>query len=446
MVAVFPFKGFRYVESKVGKFDNAVAPPYDVINGPMQEKLHGLSPYNIAKVTRGEKRDTDSDLDNEYTRAAGFLDQWVAEGALTQEDAPAIYAHSQEFEAAGATHTRIGFISLLKLEEFCKGGGDTCVGVHQHEETLAKDIIDRLSLLRATKTNLGQIFCIYGDKEGEVDGYLKEAMQAPALMEVTDDENVIHRLWAITDEGKLQDIQQIMADKSLIIADGHHRYKTALQYSKENTDDAAQLRMMTIVNMFQEGLVVLPTHRLIQNVDDFNAEILLEKIGENFEVEEFSFTQEDEMDAREKMFSGMKSVFDAGGCALGCYCKTQKYYILKLKDTGVMDSVSGHSDAWKKLDVTVLHSIILDRMLGIDKEKLAAGTIGGGSLVEYVKDIGDAVQESIDKVNGGYQTVFYMNPTRVEEVETVATGHETMPQKSTFFYPKIFTGFTLYRL
>jgi uncharacterized protein (DUF1015 family) len=240
----------------------------------------------------------------------------------------------------------------------------------------------------------------------------------------------------------------VLDDKYVIIADGHHRYKTALQYSKEHPEDEpAGYRMLAFVNIMNKGLVILPTHRLVQGIEGFEPEKLITALKNDFDMEDFEFGTGDDLAARQTMFNRMEELFKAGKHAFGLYCKDGRYYTLVLKHESLMDRIQGHSDAWKRLDVTILHTLILEDQLGIDKEKLAAGTIEGGSYVEYIKAIGDAVQGSIEKVNEkGYQAVFFMNPTKVKEVEDVATNHETMPQKSTFFYPKMYTGFVIHRL
>ena len=234
-----------------------------------------------------------------------------------------------------------------------------------------------------------------------------------------------------------------MAGNFAIIADGHHRYKTALAYSRENPGImSARHRMMTFVNMSNPGLVVLPTHRLVQHIDGFDMISLIEKLKMDFDVKSYGPGET----ARDEMFACMDADFSGSKHAFGIYGNDKNFYGLTLRDETVMDEIGGKSDAWKKLDVTILHTLILDRYLGINKEKLASGTIGGGSFVEYIKGIGNAVNESIEMVDGGAQAVFFMNPTKVSEVEAVAGNFETMPQKSTFFYPKVYTGFTINKL
>jgi uncharacterized protein (DUF1015 family) len=448
MVKIVPFKGYRYNKEKVNDYKLVVSPPYDVINSDMQKKLHEGSEYNIAHIIKGKKFPTDSEENNEYIRASNLLESWIGEGVLKREEVPTIYVLAQDFVIDGQKMTRAGFIALVELEDMCSSSDSSgkCSGVHQHEETLPKDIQDRLNCLSTTKANFGLIFSIYTDESRTVDQILEDKMSKTPLMEVTDDEGITHRLWAISDPEKIHKIQEVLQSRYIIIADGHHRYKTALRYNKEHPDESSKYRMLAFVNTMNKGLVILPTHRLVQRVEGFGCEKLLSSLSEDFEIETFEFP-DDDTKARSNMFRRLDDHFTEGSNALGLYCNDGKYYSMVLKNENIMDAISDHSDAWKHLDVTILHKLILEDRLGLDKKKIASGTIEGGSYVEYIKAVGDAVLRSVDKVNNsGYQAVFFMNPTKVEEVEEVATNHETMPQKSTFFYPKVYTGFVINKL
>ncbi len=449
MVKIVPFQGYRYNKNKIPDFECVISPPYDVINTELQKKLHEASEYNVAHLIKGKKFASDTEENNEYIRAFKLLDAWIEKGVLIREEVSSFYVLAQDFEIFGERMTRTSLVALLKLEELCKSTDSegTCKGVHQHEETLPKDIEDRLNLLRATKANFGLIFAIYSDKERLVDTILEDSMGKPHLMEITD-AGVTHRLWTMDDENDIARIKEVLDDKYVIIADGHHRYKTALQHSKEHPGDESRgFRMIALVNTMNKGLVILPTHRLIQGIEGFEPKKLITALANDFDIEDFEYSAGDDKTARQAMFRRMEELFSTDKHAFGLYCRNGRYYTLVLKHENLMDGIQGYSDAWKRLDVTILHTLILEDQLGIDKDKLAAGTIEGGSYVEYIKAIGDAVAKSIDKVNEkGYQAVFFMNPTRIREVEDVATNHETMPQKSTFFYPKVYTGFVMHRL
>lgn len=442
MVNVKPFRAFRFNTTKVGDLAKVVTPPYDIIKGKMIDDLQGLSKFNMAWIIKNKPRDDDTPENNQYTRARDHLNQWIEEGALKQDDTESFYVYGQNFEVDGQELFRFGFIGLMELEEFASAASnpDTFTGVLQHEETLPKDIIDRLSLCRACMANFGQIFVIYPDNEGSIDSILMKNMKKAPVGDVTDREGVRHRLWMIRDEADVRGIIGKMNKTYVIIADGHHRYKTALTLSKENPDlESAKYRMLTFVNIKNPGLLVLPTHRLVQNLDNFSKQDLLQNIRKYFDLEIF--------DSKDEMFNLMNSMFEEKRHAFGLFLNDGKFYALTLRDQSVMDKLlPDKSPELRSLDVAILHALVLDKMLGIDKEKLLQGTMKGGGYVIYIKGIGDAVDESIQSVKDGAQAVFFMNPTRVEEVEAVSKNFEVMPQKSTFFHPKVWTGFTINKL
>ncbi|MCK5390005.1 MAG: DUF1015 domain-containing protein, partial [Candidatus Thorarchaeota archaeon] len=442
VVRVKPFRAFRYDESKVGDLSKVVTPPYDIIKGAKVDELQGLSEHNIAWIIKNKPRDDDTPENNQYTRARDYLNKWVVDNSLKQDEKESFYVYGQDFEVEGKNLFRFGFIGLIELEEFASEAPSSgkFTGVLQHEETLPKDIVDRLSLCRSSMANFGQIFVIYPDKEGSVDAILEKNMKKNPVADITDNAGVRHRLWAVDDESDVQAVSTNMDDKYIIIADGHHRYKTALALSKENPDlESARYRMLTFVNISNPGLVVLPTHRLVQNLEDFSKENLLKDIKDYFDLETF--------DNKDEMFNRMNKMFTQSKHSFGLFMDDGNYYALTLRDMKIMDSLlADKSQELRSLDVAILHALILDKMLGIDKEKLLQGTMKGGGFVSYIKGIGDAVDESISTVKASAQAVFFMNPTRIEEVESVSKNFESMPQKSTFFHPKVWTGFTINKL
>ncbi|NHJ13157.1 MAG: DUF1015 domain-containing protein [Candidatus Thorarchaeota archaeon] len=442
MVCVIPFRAYRYDENKVGNIKKVVTPPYDIIKGKMVDELQNKSPFSISWIIKNKPEEGDTTDNNQYTRARDFLNKWVEEGVLKQEERESFYVYGQDFEVEGKKLFRFGFIGLIELEDFAteKPSAGKVAGVLQHEETLPKDIEDRLNLCRASLAQYGQIFVIYPDHEGHIDTILRTKMNEEPAIDVTDDEGVRHRIWVIDESGDTAAITKHMEDKYVIIADGHHRYKTALALSRENPElETAKYRMLTFVNISNPGLVILPTHRLVQNLEDFSAEDLLSGIRQYFNVASF--------DNREDMFTLMDDRFKAKEHAFGLYLNDGRYYTLTLQNREAIDKLlSDKSHEHRNLDVAILHSLILDKILGIGKEKLAQGTMKGGGYVVYIKGIGDAVEEAVKSVQNEAQAVFFMNPTRIEEVEAVSKNLEVMPQKSTFFYPKVWTGFTINKL
>lgn len=442
MVQIKPFKAYRFDETKAGDLSRLVTPPYDIIKGDMVDKFQSLSQYNMAWIIKNKPQQSDTTSSNQYTRARDHLSKWINEGILIQDEKESFYVYGQDFEIDGRKMFRFGFIGLIKLEEFANSApsSGSFSGVLQHEETLPKDIEDRLNLCRSAMANFGQIFVIYPDHERVIDAVLERYMENKPISDVVDGDGVRHRVWRIDSERDIRRIVELMENKYIIIADGHHRYKTALALSKEHPElESAKYRMLTFVNISNPGLAVLPTHRLVQNLEVFSKEKLLEEISKYFDVEIFSKT--------EKMFELMKKKFQNSEHSFGLFVDDGNFYVLTLNDLSIMNRLLPEkSKELRRLDVTILHTLILDKMLGIDKHKLEQGTMKGGGFVTYIKGIGDAIEESIKSVQKDGQAVFFMNPTRVSDVEAVSKNFECMPQKSTFFQPKVWTGFTINKL
>lgn len=432
------FKAYRFNSDVVGDVGRCIAPPYDVVNDAQQARLYQQSPYNIVRIIRGRTETGDNEKKNQYTRAADYLKNWLQKGVLKQDGKEAIYAYVQDFEIAGASYRRSGFVALGKLAEFGSG-------VRPHEKTLDGPKADRLKLMQATAAQFGQIFMLYQDAQKTADKIIEKTVAAKKpVIDFTDEDRVKHQLFIIDDAKDISVIVQAMNDKETLIADGHHRYETALNYRRTTNNPAADWQMMTFINMQNPGLVILPTHRLIGDIADFDFKKLLVELANDFECTKFAFSARlNKADAKKKMFEKMRSEFDAGRSCFGLYAANGAFYVIILKNYAVMDRIVPQlSIASRKLDVTILHKLILEKILGIGDEQLA-----GESNIEYIKDIGEAVDGAITKVDSGEkQVLFFMNPTKVEQVKQVAAANEKMPQKSTFFYPKIFSGLTINKL
>jgi uncharacterized protein (DUF1015 family) len=432
------FKAYRYNPEVVGDSGTCIAPPYDVINPQQQKKLYEQNPYNIVRIILGKQEPTDNDKKNQYSRAADYLKDWLSKGVLKQDEKETIYAYVQDFEVAGKKYSRSGFIALGKLARFGQG-------VRPHERTLDGPKADRLKLSQATAAQLELVFMLYDDPQRDTDKIIEKATAGKkSIIEFTDDDGVQHRLFAIDSQQDTSRLVQLMAQREVLIADGHHRYETAMNYYNLTKNPAAQWLMIAFVNMHNKGLVILPTHRLVGSVGDFNFKKLLTELSRDFECTKFAFSAKlNKANARKKMFEKMRAEFDATRCCFGIYAADGAFYVIVLKSYAVMDEIVPQlSDASRKLDVTVLHKLILERILGIGEQALA-----GETNIEYIKDIGSAVDEAIAAVDKGQkQAVFFMNPTQAEQVKQVAAANEKMPQKSTFFYPKIFSGLTINKL
>jgi uncharacterized protein (DUF1015 family) len=429
-----PFKAYRFNKTVVGDVGRCIAPPYDVIDSDLQDRLYKKSEYNVVQITKGKTSPSDSPGNNPYTRAANLLADWLATDVLKRDADDTIYGYVQDFQVASKKFNRFSFISLAKLEELGKG-------VRPHEHTLAGPKIDRLNLRRATKASFGLVFMLYQDAQNVADKIIQKAAKQKPLIDFADEQDVRHRLFAITDTSDIDAVTKMMATKTCIIADGHHRYETALAYYKETGAPAAQYVLTAFVNASHKGLCVLATHRLIQNVKNFNANKLLAEMQKDFELATFSFEGEKAKElARKKMLDKMKAEFDADKNAFGIYTGDGAFYVAVLKDKRLMDSTTPNmSDAWKSLDVAVLHKLIIEKHLGINEQCLAEG-----GNIEYVKDAGEAIDDSINQVDSGAkQAAFFVNPTRMEQIESVTAAGERMPQKSTFFFPKVYTGLVI---
>ncbi|MBL7154766.1 MAG: DUF1015 domain-containing protein [Phycisphaerae bacterium] len=435
-----PFRAFRFDSAVVGDAGRCVAPPYDVISPEQQQSLYEQNEYNIVRIIKAKADPSDNDSDNRYTRAADYLNGWIESGALKQDATDAIYAYAQDFDVGATAFQRLTFVALARLEEF-----GPPAPVRAHEEILSKPMLDRLNLKKAIAADLGLVFMLYEDKIGIADEIIENAMAGQTLLDFIDDQDVRHRLFGITAEEDVGAIVQMMTDKSCIIADGHHRYTTGLTYSKESTNPAAKYQMLAFTNICHEGLIVLATHRLVANLEAFDMAKLLADLERSFEVTKLSFNDSAgaKADARQKMLDQMKARHDNGEKAFGIYGPDKAFYLAVLKDHASMDAaVPDKSEAYGSLDVAVLHKLILEQILGIDEKRRA-----NGENLQYVKDTPNAIDESIAQVDAGEkQAAFFMNPIKMSQLIDVTDAGERMPQKSTYFYPKMYTGLTINKL
>ncbi|UCC21931.1 MAG: DUF1015 domain-containing protein [Planctomycetota bacterium] len=437
IMQIKPFKALRFNETVVGDAGSCIAPPYDVISSAQQQQLYEKSEYNIVRIIKGKQQPSDDSKKNRYTRAADHLNTWLQKGVLTQDRTDTIYAYVQDFHAAGRDLQRNSFIALAKLEEYGKT-------VRPHEHTLDEPKVDRLNLRKATDAEFGLVFMLYEDKQSIADKIIERAAKQKPLIDSTDEQDVRHRLFAITLKDDIEQITNMMLDKNCIIADGHHRYETALNYQKQTPNAAAAYQMIAFVNTCQEGLLIFATHRLVASLENFSFEKLLADLKNHFDINEFPFdSPQAKTEAKEKMLNRMKAELALDKHAFGIYAANSAFYTAVLRDSKIMDSAeSNMSLPSKALDVSVLHRLILEQLLGIDEKKLARG-----GNIEYVKDTNNAIDESIAKTDQGQkQIAFFMNPVTMQQLKTVTDAGERMPQKTTYFYPKVNTGLTINKL
>jgi uncharacterized protein (DUF1015 family) len=447
MAQVHPFRAYRYNPAHVA-FEQVLTQPYDKISPAMQEQYYSFDPHNLIAVEKGRVFPDDSPEENVYTRGAAALESWIRSQVVTPDTAPAFYAYSQEYTVPGTDErrTRRGFIGAGKLEDYSAGV------VFRHEQTLSGPKADRLELLRHTRTHTGQLFMLYSDPARRVDAILEEAAAAgPPATDVRDEYGVLHRLWIISDPARVAKIQRAMADQKLVIADGHHRYETALNYRNEcrarasvigepSPDAPCERAMMTFINTRSEGLTVLPTHRVVSRLPEFSWEKLRGHLHPWFELESFAYsTNGEQAEARTRFLDRLAASprRAIGVAAAGAAPKA--YFLLTLRPgADPARLLPNVSPLQSELDVVLLHRGILEAGMGITPQSVSAE-----ANLAYERDA-VAAMEAVDR--GVAQIAFLLNPVDVEQVMRIATAGEVMPQKSTDFYPKLLSGITMYRV
>jgi uncharacterized protein (DUF1015 family) len=445
MAQVYPFRAFRY-NPDYSSFDRVLTQPYDKISPAMQDKYYAADPHNLIAVEKGRTFSTDTPENNVYTRAALALQDWIRKSVVVQDPTPAFYAYTQEYTVPGSDErrTRRGFIGAGKLEEYSAGV------VFRHEHTLSGPKADRLELLRHTKTSTGQLFFLYSDEQKTIDALLAEVESTgrPAT-EMHDEYGVVHRLWVIAEPARVAAIQKAMENQKLVIADGHHRYETALNYRNECRTRAGKViedapyerAMMTFINTRSEGLTILPTHRVAANLHDFHWADFRRYLEPWFSAEAFPFPDDSSKAEARKQFLA-RLVAARSQRAIGVYpaAEPQKraFYVLTLRPgVDLAQLLPDVSPLQRELDVVLLHEGILEPALGITSEALAAE-----ANLTYEREAAAAL-DAVD--NGRGQISFLLNACDVEQVMKIATSNEVMPQKSTDFYPKLMSGITMYR-
>ncbi len=441
---IFPFRGITYHHKTIADMNQVVTQPYDKIDESMQQNYYRRGDYNIVRIILGQDEAGDTEQHNKYTRAADYFNSWLKEKILCQADTPGIYAYHQTYQLAdGVSRVRKGFVALGKLRDYSEGG------VKPHENTLAGPKADRLNLMRTTRANFGQIFMLYSDPEYEIDNILAPHAAKPAGTTARAEYGVVHQMWLITDEAAIRKIQAVMANKDVFIADGHHRYETALNFRNEirakglssEGNESVDNCMMTFVNIYDKALSILPTHRAVFGIDPGKIDSMKKEAGNYFTIDEFKFGNDSEETTVRKTF--LQAITEKGRQAhcFGLYIHNENSYkLLTLKATAILDKLDAgeHSQAYRELDVSILHSVLLRHFLGIDAKALAEER-----NIRYEKE----ADEAINKVKtGDFQMVFLVNPTKIEQVEKIALRGERMAQKSTDFFPKLITGMVMNKL
>jgi uncharacterized protein (DUF1015 family) len=409
MAEIIPFRGLLYDPSRVS-IGEVVAPPYDIITGDVRESLYSQSPYNIVRIDFGKEEPGDNEAENKYTRAKGYLDTWTSDGILTRSGKPSFYAYEMIYHVHGVKKRLPGFLCLVKLEALGEGS------IYPHECTYSNPKQDRLNLLKACEANISPIFSLYKSSGDGISGILSRTTLGKPHLQAADRSGNLHRLWLIDQTEPIEIMKQELADKTIFIADGHHRYETSLEYQREmpTTKASAPGRkpydytLMFLANLKDEGMTILPTHRLVKEIPpDIHG-----RISKYFEIE----TITSDFDIRKKL-SERKNAF-------GFFGRQEKAWdILTYRGR----NLSGVHPDVREIDVIILHELVFKKILP-------------NAEIGYEMDIAEA----LDRVNRGeYAAAFFLNSTRVEDVEKSALSSMRMPPKSTYFYPKLLTGLVL---
>ncbi len=452
MAHIAPFRALRYDLARV-RLPQVVTQPYDKITPEMQDRYYAASPYNLARVILGKQQPTDHAGENTYTRAGEFFRDWRRQGIFLQDTQPSLYLYLQRFTVAGGgtEMERRGIIALGRVEDYSAGI------IFRHEQTLARPKADRLELLRATRAHFGQIFMLYSDPVSEIDSVLAPSHDPD--METRDEYGVLHRVWKIADPSLINLVRGKMRDKKLIIADGHHRYETALNYrnerrtmtgspsaggvprehSSENVlprpseaeNAPYELTMMTFINMDSPGLVILPTHRVVLGLASFSADSFHDAARAYFSVEEV----EPAIDAA-RASAILREAGHTGTALLAV--TANRVFLLDTPETIGSNTFAGLSLRQQSLDVVQLHKCLLEGVLGISEQ-----AIREQQHISYSRDTGEALAQVR---RGAANVAFLMNPVRMQQVRDIAFAGEVLPQKSTDFYPKLLSGLTIYAL
>lgn len=428
---VRPFRGFRYTTAAAPRLDMVVSPPYDVISPEERERLAAQSPHNVVRIDLPTETDPEGSGD-QYERSAALWRRWVEEGVVHQEDEPAFYAYRQEYDPGdGSRRVRWGLMGQVRIAAYEENI------VYPHERTLRGPKEDRLRLTRATRLNLSPVFGLAFGAQESLDDIMVEACQGDPAGHVVDADGVDHKLWVLTDPGVRKRIQDALEPARIVIADGHHRYETAWAYRDERqkeagpdvVDQAWHFVLMVIADMESPGLTVLPTHRILRNVDGFSAEALVERLNDSFTVTEVAAS---EANMSKALMAALESLGDAPGFAL--YAGQGRGWLARANDwQRFMGRLAPErSEAWRRLDVAVLHTGVVEAHLGLDAQAQASG-----QFLDYTRSAAEAVQ-AVDEGRG--QAAFLLRATSPQEVRDVALAGDSMPQKSTYFYPKLLTG------
>ncbi|MFC1995639.1 DUF1015 domain-containing protein [Chloroflexota bacterium] len=436
MAEIRPLRGVHYNQSLVGDLAKVICPPYDIISSQLQEELYHRSEHNFIRLEHNRELPQDTAKDNKYTRVAATLGQWLQQGILTIDEVPTIYLHDHHFSHQGRKYRRRGITVCVRLEEWDK------MVIRPHEGTLSEPRTDRLNLLRVCQTNTSPVLVLFEDQGQQVASLLTDQEHRQPVMSINGANEDSHYVWAITEPEVINQIRHSLAHQPLYIADGHHRYQSALTYqlqqmagsSPVSGDEAFNFIMMTLVDIADPGLIILPAHRLVRGISKSTLNELMPKLEAFFEVDELPLSIPDIWQQVDGLLVGKANQVRLALFGL----IPESLLVLKLRDFNTASRMIPyfHSELYKKLDVSILDHIILEKMLGVIGE-------GEKANLAYSYDRLDAVSRVLDQE---YQLLFLLSPTKSEMVKAIADAGDRMPRKSTYFYPKLPAGLVCYRL
>ena len=434
MVNVSAFRGIRYDLAQVGSLSDVIAPPYDVIAPNFQESLYKQHPANVIRLILNRQEPGDESWDERYERAAKYLRQWQREGVFFTENESALYVYHQQFDYAGQTFVRRGFMGRLQLEPFGEGQ------VYPHEETHSAAKADRLKLFNATKCNLSQIFGIYPDESNHAQQLLESAIVGVTPLEATDHLGVLHRLWPVTDVKVIAEVSSAMADLPMYVADGHHRYETGCNYRQQmmeqeqiGPDHPANFVLTMCVSMNDPGMIVLPTHRLLRGVSPVSVDQLTSSLSSHFELMPGPAGADSAAAVWEEI-----EVEDQQGM-IGLFCAADDQWVLaRVNEAGItrlQEIASDQSSDWCGLGVSILHRLILDDLLGLTN-------LPKPDYVHLVDEVIDGLAAG-DEDGAAYGLAALVMPATLDHIRQISQNGERMPAKSTYFYPKLLSGLVI---
>lgn len=421
MAKIEPFQGLHYSHEVIDNLSKVVCPPYDIIDAAKQEAYYQRHPYNMIRLILGKELVGDGDAENRYTRAAGYLEEWLRRGVLVQDLKPAIYFYEQIFDMNGEKKVRLGFMALMQLDD-----ENQVKSVYPHERTHTAPKEDRLKLMEAVEANLSPIFTVFSDQKGVIkDIFDKNIRKTKPFFSIVDEDNIENKIWQVDQENLIDKIKTFLGEKELFIADGHHRYEVARMFrDRKRAQDPNLFKnsynyIMTYFTVLEDqGLRILPTHRLVKNV--------------RFDVDLFApcFSIR-EMSSKEKLVLEMKDKEVEPG-TFGLY-KAGKFYFLKLADKRECNRlIQDGPKEYKNLDVVILQKVIFDSFLKVQL-----------SQIQYEINLDYGVRAVDEKT---YDALFILNSTKMEQIRSIALSGEVMPQKSTYFFPKLLSGLLINKL